>query len=69
MNVIGGDSEVLWARFGEVYRLIQEWVPHAEGFVVPGAAHFLTIQNPRGMADALYNFWQRHRIADVGPAD
>ena len=63
LNVLGGDSEALGARFGEVYRLIQVWMPQSEGLVLSGAAHFLTIQNPRGMAEALSNFWQRHPIA------
>ena len=62
LNVIGGQSEALWARFGEVYRLIQGWLPHAESFVLPDSAHFLTIQNPRGMSKALVDFWQRHPI-------
>ncbi len=62
MNVIGSESEALWGRFGEVYRLVASWMPQAEGFVLPGAAHFHTIQNPRGMAEALSDFWQRHPI-------
>lgn len=62
LNVLGGESEALWPRFGEVYWLVMGWLPHAEGFVLPGAAHGLMMQNPRGMAEALANFWQRHPI-------
>jgi pimeloyl-ACP methyl ester carboxylesterase len=63
LNVMGGDSDQLWPRFGEVYRLVRSWLPHAEGFVLPGAAHGLMLQNPRGMAQALADFWRRHPIA------
>ena len=62
LNVLGSESEALWPRFGEVYRLVLSWLPHAEGFVLPGAAHGLVMQNPRSMAEALANFWQRHPI-------
>jgi hypothetical protein len=34
----------------------------AQGFVLPSAAHGLMMQNPRSMAEALANFWQRHPI-------
>lgn len=59
LNVMGSQSEALWPRFGEVYRLVLGWLPHAEGFVLPGAAHGLMMQNPHGMAEALANFWHR----------
>lgn len=62
LNILGGESEALWPRFGEVYQLVLSWLPHAEGFVLPGAAHGLMMQNPRGMAEALGSFWQRHPI-------
>ena len=62
LNVLGSKSEALWPRFGEVYRLVLSWLPHAEGFVLPGAAHGLMMQNPRSMAEALADFWQRHPI-------
>ena len=65
LKVLGSESEALWARFGEVYRLIQSWMPHAEGFVLPDSAHFLMIPNPSAMTQALANFWQRHPIADA----
>lgn len=57
LNVMGSQSEALWPRFGEVYRLVLGWLPHAEGFVLPGATHGLMMQNPHGMAEALANFW------------
>jgi len=62
LSVLGGESDALWSRFGETHRLLLEWLPHAEGFVVPGATHFMQIENPRGMAEALAAFWARHRF-------
>jgi pimeloyl-ACP methyl ester carboxylesterase len=62
LSVLGGESDVLWSRFGETHRLLLEWLPHAEGFVLPGATHFMQIQNPRGMAEVLAAFLARHRL-------
>ena len=62
LSVLGGESDALWSRFGETHRLLLGWLPHAEGFVLPGATHFLQIQDPRGMAEALAAFWARHRL-------
>jgi pimeloyl-ACP methyl ester carboxylesterase len=63
LNLLGSESEALWPRFGEVYQLVLDWLPQARGFVVPGAAHGLMMQNPGGVAGALANFWQRQPIA------
>lgn len=60
--VLGGESESLGARFGETHRLLLAWLPRAEGFVLPGATHFLQLEDPRGMAEALAAFWARHRL-------
>jgi pimeloyl-ACP methyl ester carboxylesterase len=63
LSVLGGESDALWSRFGETQRLLLAWLPHAEGFVLPGTTHFMQIQDPRGMAEALGAFWARHRFA------
>ncbi len=60
LSVLGGESDALWPRFGETHRLLLAWLPRAEGFVLPGAMHFLQVQNPRGIASALAAFWARH---------
>jgi len=60
--VLGSESDALWHRFGETHRLLLTWLPHVQGFVLPGAAHGLQMQNPRGMAEALADFWTRHPI-------
>jgi pimeloyl-ACP methyl ester carboxylesterase len=61
LSVLGGESDAHWSRFGETHRLLLAWLPHAEGFVLPGATHFMQIQDPRGMAEALAAFWARYR--------
>ena len=53
LSVLGGESDALWSRFGETHRLLLAWLPHAEGFVLPGATHFMQLEDPRGMAEAL----------------
>ena len=62
LSVLGGESDALWSRFGETHRLLLEWLPHAEGFVLTGTTHFMQIQDPRGMADVLAAFWASHRL-------
>jgi pimeloyl-ACP methyl ester carboxylesterase len=62
LAVLGGDSDALWPRFGETNRVLLVWLPNAEPFVLPGAAHGLQMQNPRGMAEALAAFFARHPL-------
>ena len=64
LSVLGGESDALWSRFGETHRLLLAWLPYAEGFVLPGTTHFMLLQDPRGMAEALTAFWARHRLPD-----
>ena len=63
LSVLGGESDALSSRFGETHRLLLTWLPHAEGFVLPGATHFLQLEDPHGMADVLAAFWTRHRLS------
>jgi 3-oxoadipate enol-lactonase len=63
LSVLGGESEAMWARFAEIHRLLLTTLPHAEGFVLPGATHFPQVQNPRGMAEALAAFYARHPLS------
>lgn len=62
LSVLGGESDALWDRFGETHRWLLESLPHAEGFVLPGATHFLQIERPRGLAEALAAFFARHPL-------
>lgn len=63
LSVLGGESDALWSRFGETHRLLLAWLPHAEGFVLPGTTHFMQLEDPRGMAEALAAYWARQRLA------
>ena len=63
LSVLGGESDALWSRFGETHRLLLAWLPYAEGFVLPATTHFMLLQDPRGMAEALAAFWARHPLA------
>jgi len=63
LAVLGAESEALWPRFGETHRLLLDWLPHAEGFVLPGATHAMQLQNPRGLAEALAAFWAHHPLS------
>jgi pimeloyl-ACP methyl ester carboxylesterase len=60
LSVLGGKSEALWDRFGETHKWILDWLPHAAGFVLPGATHLMQIEHPRGLAEALAAFYARH---------
>jgi pimeloyl-ACP methyl ester carboxylesterase len=64
LSVLGGESDALWARFGETHRFLLEQLPNAEGFVLPGVTHFLQVEDPRGMAEALAAFWPRHPLSN-----
>jgi 3-oxoadipate enol-lactonase len=65
LAVTGSESDALWARFGETHRLLLRWLPDADPFVLPGAAHGLHLDNPRGMAEALASFWARSPLPAV----
>jgi pimeloyl-ACP methyl ester carboxylesterase len=62
LSVLGGESEAMWPRFGETHRLLLAWLPTGEEVVLPGATHFLQVENPRGMAEALAAFFARHPL-------
>jgi pimeloyl-ACP methyl ester carboxylesterase len=62
LSVLGGQSDALWSRFGETHRLLLAWLPQADGFILPGATHFLQVEHPRGMAEALASFFTRHPL-------
>ncbi len=56
-------EDPIWAGFQKTHELLLEWLPQAEGFVLPDATHLLQIMNPSGMAAALVRFLDsvRHR--------
>ena len=67
LTVLGAESATLWPGWPEVQARVQEWLPQAEPFVLPGANHGLEYMNPRGAAEALAAFFARHPIP-IAPA-
>jgi pimeloyl-ACP methyl ester carboxylesterase len=65
LAVLGEKSVSLHPRFPETQRLLLEWLPSAEGFVLPRATHFLQVENPRDMADGLVEFLARHPLENT----
>jgi pimeloyl-ACP methyl ester carboxylesterase len=62
LAVLGEKSD---SRFVERQKLLLEWLPNVEPFVLPGAGHLLHLQNPRGMAEGLAAFFARHPLAAI----
>ena len=62
--VLGEKSIALDPRFAETHRLLLDWLPTAESVVVPNATHFLQLENPRAIAEALTAFYTRHPLGD-----
>jgi pimeloyl-ACP methyl ester carboxylesterase len=48
---------------GEPVVLVLGSLPNVEPFELPEATHVLHVENPRGMAEALADFFARHPIA------
>ena len=62
--VLGEKSVALHPRFAETHRLLLGWLPNAEGFILPHATHFLQMENPHDMAEALTDFYTRHTLSE-----
>jgi 3-oxoadipate enol-lactonase len=62
--VLGEKSVALHPRFAETQELLLSWLPNAEGFLLPGATHFLQVEKPRAMAEALADFFVRHPMRE-----
>jgi pimeloyl-ACP methyl ester carboxylesterase len=60
LAVLGSESGKDWAGWPEVQARVQEWMPHAEPFVLTGANHALEEMDPRGAAEAVAAFFARH---------
>jgi pimeloyl-ACP methyl ester carboxylesterase len=60
LAVIGEKSKDVSPIWNERHQMVLDWLPNAEGFVLPGTTHLLHVQNPRAMAEALALFFARH---------
>ena len=58
LSVLGANTEASIGLpvYTEINQRVLEWFPHAEGFVLPKAAHLLQVENPRDMAERLASF-------------
>jgi pimeloyl-ACP methyl ester carboxylesterase len=62
LSVLGGESIRLSPRFEEVHLALQQWMPQAEGAILPNTTHFPQIEDPGALAEMLTDFWSRHPI-------
>jgi pimeloyl-ACP methyl ester carboxylesterase len=62
LAVVGALSLERNPIWGERQRLLLDWLPNVEPFVLPRAAHLLEVENPRGLADGLAAFFGRHPL-------
>jgi pimeloyl-ACP methyl ester carboxylesterase len=60
--VLGEQSVALHPRFAETYELLLRWLPGAEGLVLADATHFLQMERPQELAEALDGFHTRHPL-------
>jgi pimeloyl-ACP methyl ester carboxylesterase len=57
--VLGGRSAEIGPAYGERHRLLLEWLPRAEPYVLPGATHLMHVHNPGDLASRLADFITR----------
>ena len=62
LAVIGERSKDVSPIWIERQNMLVTWLPKAEPFVLADATHLLHVENPRGMAEALAGFVQRHPL-------
>jgi pimeloyl-ACP methyl ester carboxylesterase len=63
LAVVGEKSKDVSSIWTERQQRLLTWLPRAEPFVLKGATHLLHVQNPRGMADGLIAFFDRHSLS------
>jgi pimeloyl-ACP methyl ester carboxylesterase len=63
--VMGQHSGVVSPVWRQRHRLLLEWIPGAEAFVLPGATHLLQLQNPRGIAEGIAAFLVKHSPSEM----
>jgi len=53
------EGDPIW---GERQRLLLDWLPNVEPFVLPRATHLLEVENSGGLAEGLAAFFARHSL-------
>ncbi len=59
LNVTGANTR---PYYKEIHETIQSWIPHAENVVIPDTKHAILQTQPRKVAEAMADFFSRHRI-------
>jgi 3-oxoadipate enol-lactonase len=60
--VVGARSLELDPVWSERQQLLLDLLPNVEPFVLPDATHLLEVDNPRGLAEGLADFFARHPL-------
>lgn len=63
LAVIGEKSHTVSSVWPRRQALLLEWLPNVQEFVLPGATHLLHVQNSRGMAERLVEFFGRNSLS------
>lgn len=63
LAIIGGKSKELSPIWEQRQALVLGWLPHAEGYTLPGATHLLHVEQPRVVAETLAAFFARHPVS------
>lgn len=64
LSVLGARSDEVSPVSSQAHRLLLEHVPQIEGYLLPGATHFLHVQNANQLAAALHEFIEHHPALD-----
>ena len=59
LAVLGENSD---SRFQQRQKLLLDWLPNVQPFVLADAGHLLHLENPGGLAEGLAAFFARHPI-------
>ena len=62
LSVVGANSTPM---FWEVHKMVLDWLPQSEEFVLPNSTHLLQMMNPRDIAKGLASFFTRHPLGVV----
>lgn len=62
LSLLGGASQELSPRFGEVHQMLLSQARHAEGHILPGATHLMQVEDPSAVAEAMSSFFARHPL-------
>ncbi|MFZ0890621.1 MAG: alpha/beta hydrolase [Candidatus Binataceae bacterium] len=65
LAVVGADTIRI---FHDVHKLVLSWFPQAQPFELAKAGHFLQMENPRPLSEAIARFLREHPIGGEKPA-